>query len=119
LNQILVELPGRDVTQSSYPQLESGAVRVGSGEAMKERRYDRCAALSAYGNAAFAILYRFHGIFAWQLALGAGNRGERLSNNVQGGFGIELSRDNQDRIVGLIVLLVESAQLFDIDVFHV
>lgn len=74
---------------------------------------------AAQRHRALAVLDRLHGVFGRQGALGLGQLAQRGLDIGQGRLRIELARDDQHGVVGLVILVVEGAQLRDVHVLDV
>ena len=79
----------------------------------------RCAAAAPQRHLALAVLHRVQRVHGRQRARGLGDRAEAVGHPLEHLRRVELARDDERGVVGLVVQLVEGAQPRDVDVLDI
>ncbi len=119
VNQILVQLSAGGVAQGADAQAQVHVFRAGSAGQVVQRHDQGRTTVTAQGNCAGTVLHGFNRVFGAQRASRFWYGAKGLGNVLQSLIGVELPGHKQHRIIGLIVVVVELAQLFNIHVFDV
>ena len=119
LDQPLVRAPRRAVADDQRDQLHRRIVGVRPRRRVIAEHHLRHAADAAQRDAALAVLHRVDRVQARQRALGLRDAAERLLDPAHHARRIELARDDQRRVVGLVVQAIERLQPADVDVLDV
>ncbi|MDT4833465.1 hypothetical protein FQZ97_670730 [compost metagenome] len=118
-HQGVVEAAGGRVGQDGGGQVQRHEVGAAGGGDVVHRGHERRAARAAQRHGALAVLGRFDGVFGWKAAVGLGQLAQRFLDIGERRLRVEFARHDQHRVVGLVVLVIEGAQLRDVDVFNV
>ena len=119
IDQGLVEAAGGAVAEHAGEHVERGGIGVGAGGNVIERHEALGIADAAQGDGAFAVLRGLVGVGLFERAGGLGNGAEELGDQGEGLGLVELAGDGQQRVIGLVILLVERSQSVDRHIFDV
>jgi len=115
----MVQAAGGRVGQDGGGQVQRHEIGAAGRGDVVHRGHQRRAARAAQGHGAFAVLRGLDGVFGRKLAVGPGQLAQRFLDIGQRRLRVEFAGHDQHRVIGLVVLVIEGAQLGDVDVFHV
>jgi hypothetical protein len=114
-----VQPPGGHITQHQREHFGGREIGVRPGRKVVAGKHQRRAADAPQRHAALTILRRVERVLARQLAGRLLQRTERTRHPAEHLLHVELTGDDQRRVVGLVVLAVEGLQARDVDVFDI
>ena len=114
VDQALVQSPGRIVTHQEVDEFEGGHVGVGPGWRVISRQDQRHATDAAHIDLTFAILSRIQRVVPWQGPRRSGDLTKFFFDVGEDRSPIKFARNDQARIVGLVIKFVKGLQAINI-----